>query len=78
MVMIATVAMIALGVPLVLAQIPITEDPVGFGGTNGRVNDVHVIGDQLWIGGDFTEIYDADTNFVDFRANVSVLSLIHI
>ncbi len=54
------------------AQNTFDDDRVEFGGVNGKASAVRAVGDQVWVGGEFTEALDPDHTTSYARANVAV------
>ena len=54
------------------AQSTFSDDRVDFGGVNDTAYAVRAVGDQLWVGGEFSEAYDPDHTTSHSRTNLAV------
>lgn len=54
------------------AQSTFDDNRVDFGGLNGTTSTVRAVGDQVWVGGEFTQALDPDHTTSYPRANVAV------
>ena len=72
----AAVLMLAVAAPSAHAQAGSTydDDRASFGSVNGRVQALHAVGDQLWVGGEFTEATDADLTTSYDRPHLAVFN----
>lgn len=58
--------------PAAEAQSTFDDARVSFGGVDGQSRTVRAVGDQLWVGGEFTTAFDTDHTTSHARANVAV------
>ena len=65
-------AVATVAAPVAEAQATYDDDRVAFGGINGKTVAVRAVGDQVWVGGEFTEALDADLTTSYARSNVAV------
>lgn len=49
----------------------LSDQQTNFGGTNGAVHALAVVGAEIWVGGDFTAAYDLDSSVPVARANLA-------
>lgn len=68
----ATIALLAISIQRVDALPTVSEDRAPFGGLNGESFYARAIGDQVWVGGDYTLAFDPDHTTSYPRANLAV------
>ena len=69
---VAMVAVLAVATPAAHAQATFDDSWVDFGGVDARVNAVGAIGDQVWVGGEFSTAFDPDDVTTYPRSHVAV------
>lgn len=58
--------------PAALSQSTLSDDRVDFGGVNGLARGVIAVGNQVWVGGEFSQAFDADPASVHPRQNLAI------
>jgi len=68
----ALLALALVAAPNARAESAYSDDRVAFGGINGVTVAVQAVGDQVWVGGEFTQAVDADLSTTHARNNLAV------
>lgn len=68
----ALLATAAISAPYAEAQASFDDDRADFGGVNGEAFSVRAVGDQLWVGGTFSQAFDPNLSSSHTRLNLAI------
>ena len=68
----ALLAIATIAAPRAEAQASFDDNRVDFGGVNGEAFSVRAVGDQVWVGGTFSQAFDPNLSSAHTRTNLAI------